>query len=350
MRFSIIIPAYDVDKKLFEICLSSILKEQEVTYEIIIIDDGSDITFANLCDDYAKKNANIRVIHKINEGVSVARNCGIDNAKGDWILFVDADDWIEEGALKRIESIILQTDVDSIFFGYYKNFPKRELKITSATYSDGDIISTDEEKLLLQKKTIGASEYGEAGARATIFRSVWSVTFKRGRLLSDSIYFVKGVPIGEDLIFRLYTSRAAKKIQYSDYCYYHYRNNLESASCKYRKTAEEDSLKELSEIHKFIDLNGLKELDEAYRFRVVEVMTVLPKRCYFHKDNADSYPEKNRKARIFMQSDIVNDNVTKQVIKKLPLKRKIQVFLLRNNMFILYNLINKGNKKLRRLG
>ena len=88
---------------------------------------------------------------------------------------------------------------------------------------------------------------------------------------------------------------------------------------------------------------------EAYQFRVVEIMTVLPLRCYFHKDNTYNYCKKRKLASLFMHSDIVKKNVTASIIKKLPFKRKIQVFLLRNSMFELYMLIIKGNIKIRGL-
>lgn len=346
MKFSIIIPVYNVDQALFDHCMSSILHEKETSYEIIIVDDGSDVSCANVCNQYAEAHSNVSVIHEENKGVSVARNCGIANALGEWVLFIDADDWIESNALKSIEKIAGQTDAEIIFFGYYKNFPNKELKITSATYKSGAEIVTEHEKTELQKKTIGASEYGETGARATIFRSVWSVAFKREMLLRASVLFPEGVPIGEDLIFRLYSSRYARKIQYSDYCYYHYRNNQGSASCMYRKTAEEDSLKELSEIKKFITSGNQNELKEAYQFRIVEIMTVLPSRCYFHKDNPHNYLKRRKQASLFMHSDTVR-SVTLQTIRKLPLKRKIQNFLLKNSMFEIYMLIIKENKKIR---
>lgn len=349
MKFSIIIPIYNVNRSFFVQCMLTILAEEEDLYEIILVDDGSEIECSTMCDQYARDHRAVKVFHKENGGVSSARNYGIEKATGEWVLFIDADDWIEENALSRIKTITEQTDAELVFFGYYKNFPSKELKITSATYASGTVISSEEEKIGLQKKIIGASEYGETGARATTFRSVWSVAFRRELLIRDSIRFAEGIPIGEDLIFRLYTSQYARKILYSDYCYYHYRNNQDSASCMYRESAVEDSLRELSEIAKFMERHQASELQEAYQFRVVEIMTVLPSRCFFHKDNNNSYWERRKMASRFMQSNIVKQNVTAPLVKKLPLKRKVQAFLLKNSIFELYMLIIRGNKKARGL-
>lgn len=90
--FSIIIPIYKVRQDYLEICIESIRNQSFQNIEIIMVDDGSPDNCGVLCDDYAKKDSRIRVIHQINQGVSVARNAGIEAAKGEWIMFVDADD------------------------------------------------------------------------------------------------------------------------------------------------------------------------------------------------------------------------------------------------------------------
>ena len=91
---SIIIPVYNVGIYL-EKCISSCLEQTYKRCEIILVDDGSNDGSEKICDDYAKKDARIKVIHQKNQGVSSARNAGMNCAEGDYIAFVDADDWIE---------------------------------------------------------------------------------------------------------------------------------------------------------------------------------------------------------------------------------------------------------------
>ena len=99
VRISVIIPVYNAEQYL-ERCLTSILQQTYSNWECILVDDGSQDRSPELCDEFAKKNNDrIRVIHKANEGVSVARNIGIEHADGELIVFVDADDWLEEKAL-----------------------------------------------------------------------------------------------------------------------------------------------------------------------------------------------------------------------------------------------------------
>lgn len=94
-KISVIVPVYNVEKYLSR-CIDSILAQTFTDFELLLIDDGSKDKSGNICDEYAKKDSRIRVFHKENGGVSSARNLGLDNAEGEWILFVDADDWIEQ--------------------------------------------------------------------------------------------------------------------------------------------------------------------------------------------------------------------------------------------------------------
>lgn len=99
---SVIVPVYNTEKYLPR-CIESVLAQTFVDWEMLLIDDGSTDASGSICDEYAAKDERIRVFHKENGGVSSARNLGLDNARGEWITFVDADDYIEENFLKSFE-------------------------------------------------------------------------------------------------------------------------------------------------------------------------------------------------------------------------------------------------------
>lgn len=92
-RISVIVPVYKVEKYLPE-CIDSILAQTFTDFELILVDDGSPDNSGKICDDYATRDSRIRVFHKENGGVSSARNLGIDNATGEWMTFIDSDDWV----------------------------------------------------------------------------------------------------------------------------------------------------------------------------------------------------------------------------------------------------------------
>lgn len=111
---SVIVPVYNVYDYLEE-CLDSILIQEGCDYEVILVDDGSTDGSAELCDSYAQRNSAIKVIHKPNGGLSDARNVGMANANGDYLMFVDSDDWIKEGSLKVICGKLQQTFPEVLF-------------------------------------------------------------------------------------------------------------------------------------------------------------------------------------------------------------------------------------------
>ena len=125
---SIIVPVYNVEKYLRE-CLDSISQLKTVTWEVILVDDGSTDTSGQICDEYAKQDSRFRVIHQKNAGVSAARNAGLDAAKGEWIWFVDSDDIVDTQCVPNTKNWLdNQGDVDYVMFCLKK-------------FEDGDKIS-----------------------------------------------------------------------------------------------------------------------------------------------------------------------------------------------------------------
>lgn len=114
MILSVIVPVYNVYDYL-EKCVDSIVKQVGCDYEVILVDDGSTDGSATLCDFYARQHPMIRVIHKDNGGLSDARNVGMANAKGKYLMFIDSDDWIEEGCFQRIREQLQRTAPDVLF-------------------------------------------------------------------------------------------------------------------------------------------------------------------------------------------------------------------------------------------
>lgn len=110
MKLSVIVPVYQVETTL-DRCVESILNQNITDYEVILVDDGSPDTCPYMCDLWASRDTHIRVIHKQNGGLSDARNAGLDQAKGEWVTFVDSDDYLEEGTY---EALMPLTDISDV--------------------------------------------------------------------------------------------------------------------------------------------------------------------------------------------------------------------------------------------
>src|SRR5574344_858629 len=106
MMISVIVPVYKVEKYLAK-CVESIIRQTYTDLEIILVDDGSPDGCPAICDEFARKDARIKVIHQKNGGLALARNAGLDIASGDLIAFVDSDDWCEPGMLSALYEMII---------------------------------------------------------------------------------------------------------------------------------------------------------------------------------------------------------------------------------------------------
>lgn len=116
-KVSVIVPVYNVEKYLDK-CVKSICNQSYQNLEIILVDDGSTDSSAEMCDTYAKVDARVKVIHKENGGLADARNVGIEHAKGDYLLFIDSDDWIHQELVEKNIVIAEKEDTDVVIFDY----------------------------------------------------------------------------------------------------------------------------------------------------------------------------------------------------------------------------------------
>lgn len=136
MRFSVIVPVYNVEKYIRK-CIDSILAQTYRDYELILVDDGSKDNSGKICDSYINMNnsINIKCIHKKNGGLSDARNTGIANATGDFLVFVDSDDWIDRNALYNINAVINNRNIDVVVTRFVEVFDNKFI------YKDSEIDS-----------------------------------------------------------------------------------------------------------------------------------------------------------------------------------------------------------------
>lgn len=127
---SIIVPVYNVENYLKR-CLDSILMQTYSSFEAIVIDDGSTDKCPQICDDYAKKDSRIRVVHKENGGLSDARNVGMRTAQGEYLLFVDSDDYIQDNMLEVLMKSVRETNADIVITTKYFTISDKDNKLVS---------------------------------------------------------------------------------------------------------------------------------------------------------------------------------------------------------------------------
>lgn len=208
---SVIVPVYNTEKYLHR-CIDSILSQSHKNFELLLIDDGSSDESGNICDKYAKKDLRVHVFHKENGGVSSARNVGLNNAKGEWIIFVDADDSLDMHLLNTIISYSSST-IQLIHYGW--NIYDGE-NITSHN------ISKNEEYISLEK-----------ACKKNIFHGyVWLYAFRTSIIHNNKLRFREDIDYAEDWDFIIKYYSYTNQMFLLKECYYNYVIRFGSATNK----------------------------------------------------------------------------------------------------------------------
>ena len=128
MKFSIVVPVYNTEPAYFHQCMESILgQDYRGRYEVILIDDGSTTDIGRICDEYGRRDPRVVVVHQENRGVSEARNQGICRASGEWLYFVDPDDWIQTDTLKSAAEQLEQHQLDILCVAYQEEYGQESI-------------------------------------------------------------------------------------------------------------------------------------------------------------------------------------------------------------------------------
>ncbi len=247
---SIIVPVYGVERYL-ENCIKSILSQTYSGFEIILVDDCSPDRCPEICDEEALKDNRIRVIHKpVNEGLGFARNTGLESARGEYVIFLDSDDYIESTLLEKAVGA-LEDSTDMVIFGINRVFEDK----------NGDIIKT--EKLIPEE--ISAASPKET---ADIFRMLnekkafpfaWNKLYRRSFIEKHSARF-ESTKLIEDFLFNIYLFGKAPHIKTISDCLYFYRKPAHETLantytpeffnlCKRKYTLEKEFLNAMGEFN-----------------------------------------------------------------------------------------------------
>ena len=206
---SVIIPVYNVEKYLCE-CIDSVLGQTYQDYEVILVDDGSTDSSGTICDKYAETNSRIKVIHRKNGGLSEARNTGFDAANGEYIYFLDSDDYIRADALERMYEASKKTNADIYFFE------------AEVFYDDKE--NVDNSVLYERKSDYGTISSGKAAKKMMLENEFYTVVYlhlyRRQFLIENKIRFYPGILHEDNLFSPLAFVRAKSVTHIHDKLYY----------------------------------------------------------------------------------------------------------------------------------
>lgn len=317
---SVIVPAYNV-KKYVEKCVYSIINQTFPDYEIILVDDGSTDGTSILCDELAKKSDKIRVFHKENGGLSDARNFGMDKAQGEYITFIDSDDYVAPTYLKELYEPIEQDDVD-VTITLLTPFWENENPVVK--YKDGYTVVSAEESV---RKMLIREDIAHSAGGKLYKRYLWKdIRFPVGRLY-------------EDYLTTFFVMENVKKVGITNTSLYYYLQRSDSIM-HYKCTERTVTIVEATEqvtpkiIAKWPNLEvEAKDLQVAQCLKCKQqILNEAPHKFEVVEKNIEFIVDRNKKKLLFS--------------KKTPRKDKVKIlfFLLGDKIFkVIYNIFD-GDK------
>lgn len=298
-KVSVVIPIYNVEKYL-DRCISSVVNQTYENIEIILVDDGSPDNCPAICNDWAKKDNRIKVIHKQNAGLGMARNTGIDHATGDYIFFFDSDDYVDERIVEKCVDSAVKTNADTVVYG------RKDL------FEDGTVI----EKRINSKKSFYCGNEIKNIILPGMFTydfgfgvSAWGKMFSLDIIRNNELRFKSEKEIiSEDAYFTLeYFSNVSGLFLISEGLYYYFKRN-NSLSRSFKKDRQQMNniflLKSIELINKQkLPNTVLTHLTVRYHLFTLSAL----KQIY-----SSDLPLKQKKSEIYK---ILKDNVLRSTLK-----------------------------------
>ncbi|MGN0398083.1 MAG: glycosyltransferase family 2 protein [Candidatus Fimimorpha sp.] len=323
MRFSCIIPVYNTRKKDLDNCIKSVLNQSYTDFELLLIDDGSDKPTASLCDEYALENKKIRVIHQENMGLAGARNSGIDNAQGDFLVHIDSDDSIEIDLLEKlVELIDANGRIDILCWGYrtqYHEYLLRNKTIFQQPYE------------IIKKDAIEAAMLANKVFDNVAMNTTWGKAYNRIFVIENNLKFDLNLRRSQDVIYNLYAFDSAKNVAYLDYAGSFYRLDNESLSRGYNSKTLERLTKTANACVQFAEEHSE---DVSYKYAAYcfcrRCFKMIIAQDFMNRDNKQSRVEKINRFKEALRMEPFFSAYKKNNIEKKPDRDKIETMLIAN--------------------
>ena len=307
-KVSVIVPVYNVENYLNE-CLESLLKQTYKNIEIILINDGSTDQSKYICEKYEKNYLNIKVLNQENQGVSYARNRALKEANGEYIIFVDADDYCESNMIE--EAIKEMNDETLVIFGYNNVYVNKvEPKIFNK-----DISITNVTERIITNKEIGGF--------------LWNKVFIRKHIMNNGLIFNTNIHHWEDVIFVSQYIKQIKEVKYINKSLYNYRMRASGSSYDF-----------LNEKNATV-LNACEYLIEFYKSDKI----IQDKLTYVYI--IDFYKLKGKIKNLKIDNDILKQEKNKEFMGSLSRSNRYSYYMIKYAYFLWKFLRNIKHKKVK---
>lgn len=342
-KISVVVPVYNVEKYL-DRCVQSIINQSLKDIEIILVDDGSPDSCPALCDKYAQNDSRIKVVHKKNQGLGFARNSGIEVSTGEYITFVDSDDYIARDALEKVYSRLKETKADCCIAGLTdKKDSGEEIKRENPL---GDVVL--EKDAILSKVLLGmVGAEPEYKKDTYIGMSTCKCTYLNKILKENQLRFPSEREyISEDMIFQLRVFPFLNRVCTLSYPYYYYCHNEASTSLTQKYSKDRFYRYETLYKKELAMLENLGEIENG-KYRAARMFLGNIRVC-IKQISGNSRISRKEKEKLILE--IANNKTFLNVIswypwRKNPFKQKIMTFLLKHKQVNVIIMLSKQKTK-----
>ncbi|MDD3416423.1 MAG: glycosyltransferase family A protein [Lachnospiraceae bacterium] len=324
--FSIIVPIYKIREEYLCQCIESLINQTFKNIEIHLMDDGSPDHCGQICDEYAWKDNRIIVHHLKNGGLSYARNCGLEAATGEYIIFVDGDDWVNIDFCDNMNTILASdSSIDIICTCYCYAYKNGNIEVNNNSEIFNKKIMLDREK---KEKLLMAALYlpqylnADISNQAEYSITMWGKVFKQDFLMKNQLKCVQGISPFEDNIFYAQMLKAKPLVYFDNHISVYYRINEQSVT--QRRLNHKYEIRNLSKT-----INALKKVvDEQYLMTLFSIMRIRQISENIFLNREISFKEK--KKNIYC---IKNDTEIKEQLQIIKMKRYYKHFYKSHRLF-----------------
>ncbi|MCM1426739.1 MAG: glycosyltransferase [Eubacterium sp.] len=341
-KLSIIIPIYNVVSYL-EQCLESVARQLDVSgwnkIEIILVDDGSTDGSAQIAERFADGRFCVQLIRQKNSGVAAARNRGMERARGEWLYFMDADDWLSGDGIRLLcEALHKCEESDIILLDAYQ-----ECDGISLPWEHFHSACEWREKTEINRLQRAVLYYPmDFPGMKVPLAAPWDKLYRRAFLLRHGIAFCEKLAVLDDMVFNMEAFGKARKISYETSKVYHYRRVADSITNSYKadRVAKDGRVwRCIEDYYEREQAEGLWNHEEkesflqAYYCRVIRSFTICGRLYFYHRENTKSHQEKQRYVKQVLCSNPYKTAFKEVRLRHLEWRLKIVTLLVRSGLY-----------------
>ncbi len=330
-KISVVVSIYKVPENLLKNNIEHLINQTLEEIEIILVDDGSPDNCGKICDEYAKKDKRIVVIHQKNKGLSGARNSGVNTATGEYIMFLDGDDYINCDSCELMYDSSNDGEYDVVNAKMTKDYENKVMEYDYSSF-DEKIIYKDDECKYWQEKVLDFNGN---------ISSVNAKIIKKSVMIDNNIYHNERLRQGaEGIEFLIRLFDKVNSIRFVNKNIYHYVYNCESITQKHDEKNHYYVVGCFNEIENIISKSTNKDkLLSALYVRMIYVIVTTAISGFFSPTNSnEKYSVQKRKFKKFVNQPLLVESMKKADLKSVDKKRKIVYFFIKHKMYLIVKL------------